>query len=75
MLLGVDSIVHGVPVVGINDLSLLLVHDIQLLVDEELQKIYNPLERVHPSKVLSYDRGRCQSMSIIRWGTRSCGYM
>ena len=33
---------HGLPVVGSNDLSLLLVHDIQLLVDEELETYMTP---------------------------------
>ena len=43
-LLGVNSFVHGVPVISSNDLSLLLVRDIQLLVDEELQNIRPPGE-------------------------------
>ena len=49
-----DSIVDGVPVVGSTDLSLLLVHDIQLLV-EEISKYTTPWRgsihlRVYPMR-------------------------
>ena len=53
------------PVIGSNDLSLLLVHDIQLLVDEELQKYTTPWRgsinlRVLP--MIEVDAKSCQSL-------------
>ena len=50
-----DSTVDGGPVVGITDLSLLLVHEIQLLVDEEISKYTTPWRgsihlRVYPMR-------------------------
>ena len=53
------------PVVGSNDLSLLLVHDIQLLVDEELQKYTTPWRgsihlMVYP--MIEVDAKVCQSL-------------
>ena len=64
-LIGVDSIVHGVPVICSNDLSLILVHDIQLLVDEELQKYTTPWRgsihlRVYP--MIEVDAKVCPSL-------------
>ena len=46
-----DSTVDGGPVVGITDLSLLLVHEIQLLVDEEISKYTIPWRGSLPLRV------------------------
>ena len=56
---------HGLPVVGSNDLSLIVVHDIQLLVDEELETYMTPWRgsihlRVYP--MIEVDANACQSL-------------